>query len=55
MEEEISQLKETIQRQGYSLSTLEKEKQDLVNDVEVAKATVSPVYTCTCIVRYIYM
>ena len=44
MGEEISQLEETIKRQGYSLSTLEKEKQDLVNDVEVAKAAVSPVY-----------
>ena len=44
LEEEISQLKETIQRQGYSLSALEKEKKDLVNDVEVAKTTVSPVY-----------
>ena len=44
MEEENLQLKETIQRQEYSLSTLENEKQDLVNDIEVAKATVSPVY-----------
>ena len=51
LEEENSQLKETIQRQGYSLSTLENEKQDLVNDVEVAKTTVSP----ACVVWYIYM
>ena len=44
LEEEISLLKETIRRQGYSLSTFENEKQELVNDVEVAKTTVSPVY-----------
>ena len=44
LEEEISQLKETVERQGYSLSTLESEKQDLLNDVEVAKTTVSSVY-----------
>ena len=43
LEEENSQLKRTIERQGYSLSTLENEKQDLVNDVEVAKTTVSPI------------
>ena len=40
LEEEISQLKETIERLGYSLSTMEKEKLDLVNEVEVAKKTI---------------
>ena len=44
LEKEILQLKETVEQQGCSLSTLESEKQDLVNDVEVAKTAVSPVY-----------
>ena len=44
LKEEISQLKMTVVRQGYSLSNLENEKQDLVNEVEVAKTAVSPVY-----------
>ena len=46
LEEENSQLKETVAWQECSLSTLEKEKHDLVKEVEVAKTTVSPVYTC---------
>ena len=40
LEEEISQLREIVERLGYSLSTLEKEKLDLVNEVEVAKTTI---------------